>query len=669
MKTPLLLLLVCWSSLALALGDPYKAQGPDLPHSLQGKHAPVSPLSMGQSTTPQSTLRTTTQQGYSPWVEQATGLPSGTGVNWIHAVDSNVVWATVWGETQAAVILTTNGGTTWACDTIKIALANLRISGIFALDASRCWVTMFDNNYVQSGGLFRTTDGGATWTQDPTAFRTTGGFADFLHFFDANNGVAVGDPQNGYFEIYTTSNGGNSWSRVPQANIPPKLIQEYGIDWAFSAAGNSLWFPTSDDEGGTGRYYKTTDRGLTWSVHVYPGASPTYIPMLGFQDDNVGLGNGSFGEVSRTTDGGTNWARVSSPSHLGFGPIEHIPGTSGMYVAWGNAWQYPTLEGGYIIGTAYSTDGGASWTRACAQNDYYLSDFASASAGWSQGPGSDIYKWTMAQGRVIGISVDSLKFVTRLAGKISDTIAVDAVNFGSDPLTVSGIVAPGNQFTVVTQPTFPALIPPLGSVRVSLGFTPHSNGLLKDSLVFVSNASNAPRTTVYLQGTGYGATAVEPTPETPKAFALLQNYPNPFNPATNIQFSIVNRQLTIVKVYDALGEGSGDAGERGEGTRNVHCQVRRFESRKRGVLLPTTGGRFHPIEETRFVEVSFGSVRDSAGCRVLLQHRVTRRPAGSCDSSLSCFHQGNTCMEVIMRDLRTLQPTATIPVPRAGQAA
>ncbi len=39
----------------------------------------------------------------------------------------------------------------------------------------------------------------------------------------------------------------------------------------------------------------------------------------------------------------------------------------------------------------------------------------------------------------------------------------------------------------------------------------------------------------------------------PLAFRLLQNYPNPFNPATTIQFSIVNTQFTILKVYDILG--------------------------------------------------------------------------------------------------------------------
>jgi Zinc carboxypeptidase/Secretion system C-terminal sorting domain len=39
----------------------------------------------------------------------------------------------------------------------------------------------------------------------------------------------------------------------------------------------------------------------------------------------------------------------------------------------------------------------------------------------------------------------------------------------------------------------------------------------------------------------------------PKEYALEQNYPNPFNPVTTVQFSIVNTQFTILKVYDVLG--------------------------------------------------------------------------------------------------------------------
>ena len=40
---------------------------------------------------------------------------------------------------------------------------------------------------------------------------------------------------------------------------------------------------------------------------------------------------------------------------------------------------------------------------------------------------------------------------------------------------------------------------------------------------------------------------------TPLAFRLDQNYPNPFNPVTTMRFTIVNAQLTTLRVYDVLG--------------------------------------------------------------------------------------------------------------------
>jgi hypothetical protein len=50
-----------------------------------------------------------------------------------------------------------------------------------------------------------------------------------------------------------------------------------------------------------------------------------------------------------------------------------------------------------------------------------------------------------------------------------------------------------------------------------------------------------------------GTPVREEAANVPLQFVLEQNYPNPFNPSTKIQFSIVHRQLTIVKVYDVLG--------------------------------------------------------------------------------------------------------------------
>ena len=39
----------------------------------------------------------------------------------------------------------------------------------------------------------------------------------------------------------------------------------------------------------------------------------------------------------------------------------------------------------------------------------------------------------------------------------------------------------------------------------------------------------------------------------PGFFVLEQNFPNPFNPTTTIQFSIVDPQFTVLKVFDLLG--------------------------------------------------------------------------------------------------------------------
>jgi hypothetical protein len=41
--------------------------------------------------------------------------------------------------------------------------------------------------------------------------------------------------------------------------------------------------------------------------------------------------------------------------------------------------------------------------------------------------------------------------------------------------------------------------------------------------------------------------------EHPSVYALSRNYPNPFNPTTKIHFTIVNRHLTRVNVFDLLG--------------------------------------------------------------------------------------------------------------------
>src|SRR5690606_35089027 len=84
-------------------------------------------------------------------------------------------------------------------------------------------------------------------------------------FFDINNGITQGDPASGYFEIYTTTDGGTNWTRVPNANIPTPLSGEYGYNNMFETVGDIIWFATNK-----GRLYKSTDKGLNWTVSQTP---------------------------------------------------------------------------------------------------------------------------------------------------------------------------------------------------------------------------------------------------------------------------------------------------------------------------------------------------------------------------------------------------------------
>jgi len=503
MRTTIAILVIFLASLAEAQHDPLKEGSPGDRARLHGTWCTAHQSPVLQSHPPVNALLGKNSVGYVPWVNHITGLPGGYYVQAVQAVDSNIVWADAGLLNQSKfAVHSTNRGATWICDTIKTAPTLFCSSGIFALDASRAWVLMHNHSASAGGGIFRTTDGGATWNKDITAFNTANGWADFIHFFDANNGVCVGDPTNGYFEIYTTSNGGASWSRVQQGNIPQPLANEYAPMNMYIAAGNSLWFAATSL--GTGRIYRTTDKGATWSIVVYPGVQSDWFPGIGFQDENVGLGNGTVGEIRKTTDGGVTWSMVSTPSNTVVSyNLWYVPKTSGMYVTTFRQVYNSALVQPGVWGTMYTIDGGATWTMA---NTWYgnvpFLSFFNRSIGWATGETNNIYEWKLPAGRYAGVHPDSLAFKMLEAKLATDTITVDFVNHGTDALTLSSIVSPGSNFTVVQKPVLPAVIQSLGSVKIGIRFTPHADGVIRDSLVFMSNASNAPALPLYLDGEG-----------------------------------------------------------------------------------------------------------------------------------------------------------------------
>jgi aminopeptidase N len=100
-------------------------------------------------------------------------------------------------------------------------------------------------------------------------------------------------------------------------------------------------------------------------------------------------------------------------------------------------------------------------------------------------------------------------------------------------------------------------------IQVKINFTDGSDTLITVWNDQVSSGYNIPLTSKvtsvqfdpdeWILRTVSIITDVEATPENLFAYKLVANYPNPFNPTTNISFSIPERDLVTLKVYDILG--------------------------------------------------------------------------------------------------------------------
>lgn len=208
---------------------------------------------------------------------------------------------------------TSDGGNTWTGGTIPMGPEPFA-SNICPINADTAWASGIDLDFVSY--IMRTNDGGQTWQrQFEDGYASATSYLNFVHFWDAQNGVAMGDPAVSdtdtvpFFEIYTTSDGGQNWTRVSNANIPAALPNEYGSGGNYCVVGDNVWFPTFDFATFEWtRVFRSNDRGLTWA------ASNAQAGGLSFADALHGIGLGAYSnlsyELKYTTDGGITWTNL-----------------------------------------------------------------------------------------------------------------------------------------------------------------------------------------------------------------------------------------------------------------------------------------------------------------------------------------------------------------------
>ena len=206
--------------------------------------------------------------------------------------------------------------------------------------------------YVSGGyhALYKSTDGGATWTRLSHTFGVTDRFRG-MHWFDVDNGILVGT-RGGRDAIYVTDDGGETLTEV-WYNVTYRDFDDISFapenPLVGVIAGN--YGPRNeDDEPYYVSLHYTTDGGGTWN-RAATDISPTNIRMYSVQmlSETTGWAVGSSGIVAKTTDGGQTWTQQ---------PAFTTEQLNAVY------FDHPKL--GWIAGrgnTCVRTDdGGASWT-------------------------------------------------------------------------------------------------------------------------------------------------------------------------------------------------------------------------------------------------------------------------------------------------------------------
>lgn len=320
------------------------------------------------------------------WVQQASGFTAPSrGIQYMHALNEQVVWASAYdgsgsGATINEFTRTTNGGTTWIPGQV-MGGNTYGIGNICAISGQIAYVAIYrgSGNQDNNCGVYKTTDGGATWTQLPGALQGAASFANNVWFWNEMEGMCHGDVRDNYFEIYTTTNGGATWQRVPASSIQngTPISGEGGWTTVIEAVGDStIMFGTNK-----GRVFISNDRGFTWVATNTNMTLATNggINEIAFTDPLNGIVTQNLApvQIRRTNDGGMTWTPVVYEGPYLTNSLTAVPGTPSTYVSTGAA------SGN--TGITYSHNAGNSWTYfpETELTQYLATDFVNPTTGWA----------------------------------------------------------------------------------------------------------------------------------------------------------------------------------------------------------------------------------------------------------------------------------------------
>ena len=269
--------------------------------------------------------------------------------------NSNIIWV---GSPGGGLWKTTDGGTSWTAMGDQLTI--LGVSGIVITPSNPNIMYLAtgsgDSYETRSIGVLKSTDGGVTWNATGLVFSQSSYTVIRKLLMDPNDeNHLIAATSNG---LRRTTDGGTTWSNVQSGDF-------FDVEAQPGAASNNFYASTAS------QIYRSTNNGSTWtSVQTISGSGRIALGVSNADNTVVvalcsdASSSGFLGLYRSTNSGASYTLQSSTPNLLGYEADGSDSGGQGWYDL--VVTLDPTNASIVFVGGVTnwkSTDGGVNWTH------------------------------------------------------------------------------------------------------------------------------------------------------------------------------------------------------------------------------------------------------------------------------------------------------------------